>query len=296
MTTLAAVFGALPLAIGFGEGAELRHPLGIAIIGGLIASQVLTLLTTPVVYLALDRFRRSGREANGRRGCIRSSHEAPALPLTACWPSLHRRPQLPPPDRRDAAGVQGGAAEAGWVSAAPADALDKGPWWTLFGDPVLNDLCARIEVDNQNVAAAAAAYEQARALVREARAGYFPTLDITPAVTRSGGGGSAGTIITSGGTVTGGTTGTGTRAPAATPAPARPAARRSARPAAARATASPAARAGSPTCGAASAASVEQAKGTARRPPPTSPPRGCRRRANSRPTSSRFAPSTPRSR
>ena len=60
MTTLAAGFGALPLAIGFGDGAELRRPLGIAIVGGLIASQFLTLLTTPVVYLALDRFRRRG--------------------------------------------------------------------------------------------------------------------------------------------------------------------------------------------------------------------------------------------
>ncbi|QJU57501.1 MMPL family transporter [Sphingomonas sp. AP4-R1] len=58
MTTLAAAFGALPLAIGFGEGAELRRPLGIAIMGGLVASQFLTLLTTPVVYLALDKFRR----------------------------------------------------------------------------------------------------------------------------------------------------------------------------------------------------------------------------------------------
>jgi multidrug efflux pump len=58
MTTLAAGLGALPLAIGFGEGAELRRPLGIAIIGGLIASQVITLLTTPVVYLLLDRLRR----------------------------------------------------------------------------------------------------------------------------------------------------------------------------------------------------------------------------------------------
>jgi multidrug efflux pump len=58
MTTLAAALGALPLAIGFGEGAELRRPLGIAIIGGLVASQLLTLLTTPVVYLMLDKMRR----------------------------------------------------------------------------------------------------------------------------------------------------------------------------------------------------------------------------------------------
>ena len=60
MTTLAAILGALPLAIGFGEGAELRRPLGIAIIGGLVASQVLTLLTTPVVYVLLDKLRRRG--------------------------------------------------------------------------------------------------------------------------------------------------------------------------------------------------------------------------------------------
>jgi multidrug efflux pump len=62
MTTLAAALGALPLAIGFGEGAELRRPLGIAIIGGLVVSQLLTLITTPVVYLALDRVRRRQRD------------------------------------------------------------------------------------------------------------------------------------------------------------------------------------------------------------------------------------------
>jgi multidrug efflux pump len=59
MTTLAAALGALPLAIGFGEGSELRRPLGIAIIGGLIASQMLTLFTTPVVYVLLDKLRRT---------------------------------------------------------------------------------------------------------------------------------------------------------------------------------------------------------------------------------------------
>jgi multidrug efflux pump len=55
MTTMAAMLGALPLAFGTGEGSELRKPLGIAIVGGLVVSQVLTLYTTPVVYLYMDR-------------------------------------------------------------------------------------------------------------------------------------------------------------------------------------------------------------------------------------------------
>jgi len=73
MTTLAAALGALPLAIGFGEGAELRRPLGVAIIGGLIASQVMTLLTTPVVYVVLDKLRRKRKRDDGATPPLRAA-------------------------------------------------------------------------------------------------------------------------------------------------------------------------------------------------------------------------------
>jgi multidrug efflux pump len=66
MTTMAAMFGATPLAFGRGTGSELRNPLGIAIIGGLILSQMLTLYTTPVVYLSLDRLRVKWLRAHGK--------------------------------------------------------------------------------------------------------------------------------------------------------------------------------------------------------------------------------------
>ena len=61
MTTMAAILGALPLMIGWGEGSELRHPLGITMVGGLIFSQALTLFTTPVIYLYFDRLARRVR-------------------------------------------------------------------------------------------------------------------------------------------------------------------------------------------------------------------------------------------
>jgi multidrug efflux pump len=78
MTTLAAILGALPLALGGGDGAELRRPLGISIVGGLFFSQLLTLYTTPVVYLYLDRFRLWARRRWGRRALatrVKAAHE-----------------------------------------------------------------------------------------------------------------------------------------------------------------------------------------------------------------------------
>jgi multidrug efflux pump len=79
MTTMSALLGALPLMLGTGEGAELRQPLGIAIVGGLVVSQVLTLYTTPVVYLYLENIR---VRVNRRRGHTVADEVVPSGPVT----------------------------------------------------------------------------------------------------------------------------------------------------------------------------------------------------------------------
>jgi multidrug efflux pump len=81
MTTFAAILGALPLVIANGEGSELRRPLGITIIGGLVVSQMLTLLTTPVVYLYLDRLRRRRGDESHLSHLLGSNPAAGATPL-----------------------------------------------------------------------------------------------------------------------------------------------------------------------------------------------------------------------
>jgi multidrug efflux pump len=84
MTTIAALLGGLPLAIGGGTGSELRTPLGISIVGGLIFSQMLTLFTTPVIYLYLDRLRLwlSGKDRE-----TRPAWSEPATPISALHPA-----------------------------------------------------------------------------------------------------------------------------------------------------------------------------------------------------------------
>lgn len=78
-------------------------------------------------------------------------------------------------------------APAGWTTASPADAQERGPWWTLFGDPQLDALAAQAQSANQDIAAAIAAYDQARAIVREQRASLWPSVNASSGATRSGG-------------------------------------------------------------------------------------------------------------
>ncbi|MBM7061932.1 efflux transporter outer membrane subunit [Pseudomonas sp. UL073] len=111
------------------------------------------------------------------------------LTLSACAVGPdYQRPQLDSP----AAFKQA----AGWKAATPVDALQRGAWWELYGDAQLNQLIERLNANNQSLASAEAQYRQARALVRGARASFFPTIGADVGVTRAGQGGGSNTIST----------------------------------------------------------------------------------------------------
>ncbi len=131
---------------------------------------------------------------------------AAPLALAACTVGPDYRRPTPLPAAQDAPFA---FKEAGWTPAAQTAVVDKGAWWIVFGDPVLNELEGRVALTNQNVAAAEANFRQAVAIVKQSRSELFPSVDLSSSITRSGGGnGSSGVII--GGVVTGGNTGTTT--------------------------------------------------------------------------------------
>ena len=96
----------------------------------------------------------------------------------------YQQPDLAVPATFKEAGVT-------WAAAAPADALERGPWWELFGDADLNRLAELVQLSNQNIAAAVAAYAQAQAVVRQERAGLFPSVGLSGGASRAGGEGSS---------------------------------------------------------------------------------------------------------
>ena len=97
----------------------------------------------------------------------------------------YRRPSAPVPAAYEEAAPPAAAGE--WKAAQPQDGARRGKWWEVFGDPALNALEEQVEVSNQNVAQAEAAFRGARALARGARAGFFPTVSANPSASRSSG-------------------------------------------------------------------------------------------------------------
>jgi NodT family efflux transporter outer membrane factor (OMF) lipoprotein len=143
---------------------------------------------TPLPFTPASRARRASLRVT--RGALAIASLAALGACTALAPS--QKPDAPTSARFL-------ETPPGWMAAAPADTLSRGPWWSLFDDTVLDQLAPQVAVSNQNVAAAAAAVEQSRAAVREQRASFFPTLSLDAGATRSGVGGKvAGTTSSSG--------------------------------------------------------------------------------------------------
>jgi multidrug efflux pump len=194
MTTMSAIFGALPLILSNGTGSELRRPLGITIVGGLIMSQALTLFTTPVVYLYLDRMRLWWERKHKKKiesgmalqpaaivamlsfilfasGCSFAPHYAkPSIQTPAAFK------ELTPAETKTT---------DGWKTAEPKDDVLRGKWWEMFGDTNLNALEDQVDVSNQTVAVALENFLSARAIVKQSRSEFFPTVSADPSVTRS---------------------------------------------------------------------------------------------------------------
>jgi NodT family efflux transporter outer membrane factor (OMF) lipoprotein len=153
---------------------------------------------------------------------IRKAHTSPACPLAlaalaalaalsgcAIGPSYHTAPVQTPAAYKELTPEQAKDTD-GWKVAQPQDDRVHGQWWQLFNDPQLNALEQQVNISNQNVAAAFASFLQARAVVKEARSQFFPTLTASPAVTRAHQPGTisantAGAASGTGGTGTGGT-------------------------------------------------------------------------------------------
>lgn len=121
-----------------------------------------------------------------RRRASGFERTALVLALTAALAGCAIGPAYVQPETTAPAAWKSAPAAEGWLPAAPADALDRGEWWTLFGDPVLNELAARVQVSNQNIAVAVANYSQAQALVRGQRAALFPTVSADGGARRAG--------------------------------------------------------------------------------------------------------------
>ena len=193
MTTTAAIFGAMPLILSGAIGSELRRPLGITIVGGLLMSQALTLFTTPVVYLYLDRLR-LWREGRPKRKIEPRTVLQPAaivvmigfaLFATGCsFAPKYATPSVPTPAAfKELTPAQAKVTE-GWKTAEPKDDAIRGKWWEIFGDTNLDALADQVDISNQTVVAALENFLAARAVTKQTRSEFFPTVGVDPSVTR----------------------------------------------------------------------------------------------------------------
>jgi len=195
MTSIAFIAGVFPLVVAHGAGAEMRQAMGVAVFAGMIGVTLFGLFLTPVFYLTL-----MSRAA--RKPSVAPAHEPKAPPLGAAGavagvllvaslfsPFAARAGRLAvgPDYHQPTNSVPGNykaMALGQWKEGRPLDNVPKGNWWEVFGDADLNALESQALQANQNLRAAVARVDQARATARLARADLLPGLNLDPSFTR----------------------------------------------------------------------------------------------------------------
>jgi NodT family efflux transporter outer membrane factor (OMF) lipoprotein len=130
-----------------------------------------------------------------------SKHVAPLKALSTAAAALLAACSVGPDYHRPDAPVPATYKE-GWKTGEPQDATDRGAWWAVYNDPLLDELERQIDISNQNLKVAEGAYREARAVVAQARSGYFPTISVAASATRSGQGNNSTAGVTSGSGIT----------------------------------------------------------------------------------------------
>jgi len=195
MTTMSAIFGALPLILSNATGSEFRRPLGITIVGGLILSQILTLFTTPIVYLYLDRLRcwwelRHRQKMKKVSGLALRPAAIVVLVSLAClaggcsFAPRYTKPEVATPGAFKELAPEPAMDTNVWKTARPGNDALRGRWWEMFGDTNLNQLEDQVCISNQTIVVALNNFLAARAVVKQDRSGFFPTVGAAPAVSR----------------------------------------------------------------------------------------------------------------
>ncbi len=179
MTSLAFVLGVLPLVLAGGAGAGARRSMGTGVFGGMLAATFIATLFIPLFFVILSRTR-AAPGAEHRRSARKRRHDGAALGAGAARRAagrLHGRPRLRAPRHAAAGGLSGRARPKRASSGRTVRAI-RADWWTLYDDPMLNDLVASALADNLDVAFAVARIEEADANLREANAALFPEIDL----------------------------------------------------------------------------------------------------------------------
>jgi hydrophobe/amphiphile efflux-1 (HAE1) family protein/NodT family efflux transporter outer membrane factor (OMF) lipoprotein len=191
MTSIAFIAGVFPLVISQGAGAEMRHAMGVAVFAGMIGVTFFGLFLTPVFYVVLMKLWRKKRVVQPNVPALRAAGPATGLAIIALLlpiPSAQAGWLKVGPDyKRPTNGVPSEykAEELGdWKQGEPLDKVPKGEWWKVFSDSTLNGLEAQAVDANQQLKAAMARVQAARATARVARGDLLPSLNFNPSFTR----------------------------------------------------------------------------------------------------------------